>query len=58
MIPFITLWHYFRIRRLRFANREMLEAYQVKNSSSSRSRYWLTVLGSSVMPHSLSRRGR
>ncbi|ABS49431.1 MULTISPECIES: F390 synthetase-related protein [Yersinia pseudotuberculosis complex] len=30
MIPFMTLWHYFRIRRLHFANRKTLEAYQVK----------------------------
>lgn len=28
MIPFRTLWHYFRIRHRRFANREALENYQ------------------------------
>lgn len=28
MIPFRTLWHYFRIRYRRFANREALEKYQ------------------------------
>lgn len=39
MIPFMTLWHYFRIRRLRFANRETLEAYQVKNFSNFLNRY-------------------
>lgn len=30
MNPLMTLWHYFRIRRQRFASREALEAYQVK----------------------------
>ncbi len=34
MIPFMTLWHYFRIRRLHFANRKTLEAYQVKKTSA------------------------
>lgn len=28
MIPFRTLWHYFRIRHRRFSNREALEKYQ------------------------------
>lgn len=39
MIPFMTLWHYFRIRRLHFANRKTLEAYQVKNFSNFLNRY-------------------
>lgn len=28
MIPFMTLWHYFRIRRLRFRDRKALEQHQ------------------------------
>ncbi len=28
MIPFATLWHYFRSRRLKFGNRQALEQYQ------------------------------
>ncbi len=30
MIPLMTLWHYFRARRLTFADRQALEAYQAR----------------------------
>ena len=30
MIPFMTLWHYFRARRLRFGDRVALEAHQAR----------------------------
>ncbi|MFU0757141.1 putative F390 synthetase-related protein [Serratia marcescens] len=30
MIPFMTLWHYFRARRLRFGDRAALEAHQAR----------------------------
>lgn len=33
MIPLMTLWHYFRARRLFFADRAALEAYQAKRLS-------------------------
>lgn len=34
MIPLMTLWHYFRTRRLTFADRQALEAYQAKRLKS------------------------
>lgn len=34
MIPFMTLWHYFRARRLRFGDRAALEAHQARQLES------------------------